>query len=162
MPLIRVASKAAQQLFPTPACGCEPLTCSVRNISVFPRQVTSSNGSFHAISFSEIDHPKVLITGMKPLSQCMLSSPHFFMCHAFKPMSTSCNSTYAFFWMIGYLGNRMNIPNQRSVVSMATVGRCHWWPLTWAFFRCAWHTCFRWTGPAGGRPRYISLQGWKG
>lgn len=63
MPIIRSLSKVAKQaLFSTPA-GCQPLTVAVRNISFSPRQVTS-DASFHSTSFSETDHPRVLITGM--------------------------------------------------------------------------------------------------
>lgn len=64
MPVIRTLSKVAKQaLLGTPGCGCQPLTLAVRNISFSPRQVTS-DASFHSVSFSETDHPKVLITGM--------------------------------------------------------------------------------------------------
>ncbi|KAK3563722.1 hypothetical protein QTP86_034444 [Hemibagrus guttatus] len=63
MPLIRSVSKAAWHLLLKPTCGCEHLFCSVRNISDTPRQVTSSDVTFHSVSFSETDHPKVLITG---------------------------------------------------------------------------------------------------
>ncbi|KAI3364346.1 hypothetical protein L3Q82_011147 [Scortum barcoo] len=63
MPVIRTLSKVAKQaLLSTPGCGCQPLTVAVRNISFSPRQVTS-DASFHSVSFSETDHPKVLITG---------------------------------------------------------------------------------------------------
>ncbi|KAK3538325.1 hypothetical protein QTP70_035232 [Hemibagrus guttatus] len=63
MPLIRSVSKAAWHLLLKPTCGCEHHFCSVRNISDIPRQVTSSDVTFHSVSFSETDHPKVLITG---------------------------------------------------------------------------------------------------
>lgn len=63
MPVIRTLAKVAQQaLLSNPSCGCQPLTVAVRNISFSPRQVTS-DASFHSVSFSETDHPKVLITG---------------------------------------------------------------------------------------------------
>uniref|UniRef100_G3P9U2 L-threonine dehydrogenase n=1 Tax=Gasterosteus aculeatus TaxID=69293 RepID=G3P9U2_GASAC len=63
MPVIRSLCKVAKQaLLGTPGCGCQPLTVAVRNISFSPRQVTS-DASFHSVSFSETDHPKVLITG---------------------------------------------------------------------------------------------------
>lgn len=63
MAVIRTLSKVAKQaLLSTPGCGCQPLTVAVRNISFSPRQVTS-DASFHSVSFSETDHPKVLITG---------------------------------------------------------------------------------------------------
>uniref|UniRef100_A0AAV2KEK7 L-threonine 3-dehydrogenase, mitochondrial n=1 Tax=Knipowitschia caucasica TaxID=637954 RepID=A0AAV2KEK7_KNICA len=39
-----------------------PVAIAIRNISFSPRQVTS-DASFHSVSFSETDHPKVLITG---------------------------------------------------------------------------------------------------
>lgn len=68
MPVIRTISKVAKQaLFSTPGCGCQPLTVAVRNISFSPRQVTS-DASFHSVSFSETDHPKVLITGKSILN----------------------------------------------------------------------------------------------
>lgn len=61
MPVVRALSKVAKL---APACGCQPLTVAIRNISFSPRQVTSgSDASFHSVSFSETDHPKVLITG---------------------------------------------------------------------------------------------------
>lgn len=64
MPIIRTLSKVAQRaLLGTPVCGCQPLAVAVRNISFSPRQVTS-DASFHSASFSETDHPRVLITGM--------------------------------------------------------------------------------------------------
>lgn len=66
MPVIRILGKVAKQaLLSTPGCGCQPLTVAVRNISFSPRQVTS-DASFHSVSFSETDHPKVLITGRQP------------------------------------------------------------------------------------------------
>lgn len=69
MPVIRSLSKVAKQaLLSPPGCGCQPLTMAVRTISFSPRQITS-DASFHSVSFSETDHPKVLITGMKHLLQ---------------------------------------------------------------------------------------------
>ncbi|XP_061098982.1 L-threonine dehydrogenase isoform X2 [Conger conger] len=62
MPVLRSLSRVAQQVLQAPACGCQPITVAVRNISFSPRQVTS-DASFHSVSFSETDHPKVLITG---------------------------------------------------------------------------------------------------
>uniref|UniRef100_A0A096LXB8 L-threonine 3-dehydrogenase, mitochondrial n=1 Tax=Poecilia formosa TaxID=48698 RepID=A0A096LXB8_POEFO len=63
MPVFRNLTKVAKQaLLSTPVCGCQPLTVAVRTISFSPRQVTS-DASFHSVSFSETDHPKVLITG---------------------------------------------------------------------------------------------------
>lgn len=67
MPVIRTLSKVAKQaLLSAPGCGCQPLTVAARNISFSPRQVTS-DASFHSVSFSETDHPKVLITGTQQL-----------------------------------------------------------------------------------------------
>ncbi|RXN02359.1 L-threonine 3- mitochondrial [Labeo rohita] len=65
MPVVRALSKVAKQALLAPACGCQPLTVAIRNISFSPRQVTSGSdaSSFHSVSFSETDHPKVLITG---------------------------------------------------------------------------------------------------
>lgn len=69
MPIIRTLSKVAKQaLLSAPACGCQPLTVAVRNINFSPRQVTS-DASFHSVSFSETDHPRVLITGLFYSSQ---------------------------------------------------------------------------------------------
>ncbi|KAL0164301.1 hypothetical protein M9458_040054, partial [Cirrhinus mrigala] len=64
MPVVRALSKVAKQALLAPACGCQPLTVAIRNISFSPRQVTSGSdaSSFHSVSFSETDHPKVLIT----------------------------------------------------------------------------------------------------
>uniref|UniRef100_A0A4W5J7F7 L-threonine dehydrogenase n=1 Tax=Hucho hucho TaxID=62062 RepID=A0A4W5J7F7_9TELE len=62
MPVIRTLSKVAKQALLSPGCGCQPITVAVRTISFSPRQVTS-DASFHSVSFSETDHPKVLITG---------------------------------------------------------------------------------------------------
>ncbi|XP_042177284.1 L-threonine 3-dehydrogenase, mitochondrial-like isoform X2 [Oncorhynchus tshawytscha] len=62
MPVIRTLSKVAKQALLNPGCGCQPITVAVRTISFSPRQVTS-DASFHSVSFSETDHPKVLITG---------------------------------------------------------------------------------------------------
>uniref|UniRef100_A0AAZ3RVY0 Malate dehydrogenase n=1 Tax=Oncorhynchus tshawytscha TaxID=74940 RepID=A0AAZ3RVY0_ONCTS len=62
MPFIRAFSKVAKQALLSPGCGCQPITVAVRTISFSPRQVTS-DASFHSVSFSETDHPKVLITG---------------------------------------------------------------------------------------------------
>lgn len=71
MPIIRSLSKVAQQaLLSAPGCGCRALAVAVRNISFSPRQVTS-DASFHSVSFSETDHPKVLITG-----KCHLWNDH--------------------------------------------------------------------------------------
>ncbi|CAB1339752.1 unnamed protein product [Coregonus sp. 'balchen'] len=62
MPVIRTLSKVAKHALLSPGCGCQPITVAVRTISFSPRQVTS-DASFHSVSFSETDHPKVLITG---------------------------------------------------------------------------------------------------
>ncbi|KAM4633871.1 L-threonine dehydrogenase isoform 1-T2 [Polymixia lowei] len=62
MPVVRTLSKVAKHALLNPGCGCQPLAVAVRNISFSPRQVTS-DASFHSVSFSETDHPKVLITG---------------------------------------------------------------------------------------------------
>ncbi|KAG5846391.1 hypothetical protein ANANG_G00114450 [Anguilla anguilla] len=62
MAVVRTLSRVAQQALQAPPCGCQPITVAVRHISFSPRQVTS-DASFHSVSFSETDHPKVLITG---------------------------------------------------------------------------------------------------
>ncbi len=73
MPVVRALSKVAKQALLSPACGCQPLAVAIRNISFSPRQVTSgSDASFHSVSFSETDHPKVLITGMENIKFLVL------------------------------------------------------------------------------------------
>ncbi|XP_041109279.1 L-threonine 3-dehydrogenase, mitochondrial-like [Polyodon spathula] len=62
MPVIRALTKAAKQALLTPGCRHRTTAIAVRTISISPRQVTS-DASFHSVSFSETDHPKVLITG---------------------------------------------------------------------------------------------------
>ncbi|XP_041105822.1 L-threonine 3-dehydrogenase, mitochondrial-like isoform X3 [Polyodon spathula] len=62
MPVMRALTKAAKQALLTPGCGCWTAAIAVRTIGFSPRQVTS-DASFHSVSFSEADHPKVLITG---------------------------------------------------------------------------------------------------
>ncbi|MBN3287374.1 TDH protein, partial [Polyodon spathula] len=63
MPVIRALTKAAKQALLTPGCRHRTTAIAVRTISISPRQVTS-DASFHSVSFSETDHPKVLITGL--------------------------------------------------------------------------------------------------
>lgn len=65
--MARALSKLVRHALRTHGCGCQSL--SVRSISFSPRQVTSDAG-FHSVSFSETDHPKVLITGMN--QNCVL------------------------------------------------------------------------------------------
>uniref|UniRef100_A0AAY5EYE9 L-threonine 3-dehydrogenase, mitochondrial n=1 Tax=Electrophorus electricus TaxID=8005 RepID=A0AAY5EYE9_ELEEL len=65
MPVLRVLSTVAKQALQAPVCGYQPLAVTARCISFSPRQVPpGSDASFHSVSFSETDHPKVLITGM--------------------------------------------------------------------------------------------------
>ncbi len=45
-------------------CGVQSRAVLSRGVSFSPRQVTS-DASFHSVSFSESDHPRVLITGMR-------------------------------------------------------------------------------------------------
>uniref|UniRef100_A0A671SNZ5 NAD-dependent epimerase/dehydratase domain-containing protein n=1 Tax=Sinocyclocheilus anshuiensis TaxID=1608454 RepID=A0A671SNZ5_9TELE len=45
-----------------PVCGFQSLAVLSRGVSFSPRQV-ASDASFHSVSFSESDHPRVLITG---------------------------------------------------------------------------------------------------
>ncbi|KTG01967.1 hypothetical protein cypCar_00044575, partial [Cyprinus carpio] len=45
-----------------PVCGFQSLAVLSRRVSFSPRQV-ASDASFHSVSFSESDHPRVLITG---------------------------------------------------------------------------------------------------
>ncbi|XP_061481786.1 L-threonine 3-dehydrogenase, mitochondrial-like [Rhineura floridana] len=62
MPAIRSLSRAVRQVLQKPGCGCQVAVVPVRCLGVSPRQVTS-DASFHSVSFSEADHPRVLITG---------------------------------------------------------------------------------------------------
>ncbi|XP_077147825.1 L-threonine 3-dehydrogenase, mitochondrial-like [Ranitomeya variabilis] len=61
MPVVRTLTRTVKQVLRSPVCGCQTVT-SVRFIGFSPRQVTS-DASFHSVSFSEADHPRVLITG---------------------------------------------------------------------------------------------------
>lgn len=47
-----------------PVCGFQSLAVLSRRVSFSPRQV-ASDASFHSVSFSESDHPRVLITGTR-------------------------------------------------------------------------------------------------
>uniref|UniRef100_A0A8C5IT13 L-threonine 3-dehydrogenase, mitochondrial n=1 Tax=Junco hyemalis TaxID=40217 RepID=A0A8C5IT13_JUNHY len=62
MPVIRNLGRAASQLLQSSGCGCGVSLVPVRAIGVSPRQV-ASDASFHSVTFSESDHPRVLITG---------------------------------------------------------------------------------------------------
>uniref|UniRef100_A0ABM5FBK7 L-threonine 3-dehydrogenase, mitochondrial-like isoform X2 n=1 Tax=Pogona vitticeps TaxID=103695 RepID=A0ABM5FBK7_9SAUR len=62
MPAIRNLSRAVKQVLQKPGCGCQIAILPVRCLGFSPRQVTS-DASFHSVSFSETDHPRVLITG---------------------------------------------------------------------------------------------------
>ncbi|RLV94664.1 hypothetical protein DV515_00013063 [Chloebia gouldiae] len=62
MPILRNLGRAASQLLQSSGCGCGVSLVPVRAIGVSPRQV-ASDASFHSVSFSESDHPRVLITG---------------------------------------------------------------------------------------------------
>ncbi|KAJ1148869.1 hypothetical protein NDU88_001693 [Pleurodeles waltl] len=62
MPVIRTLTRVAKHAVQSPCCGCQASVVPVRFIGVSPRQVTS-DASFHSVSFSETDHPRVLITG---------------------------------------------------------------------------------------------------
>ncbi|KAG8579975.1 hypothetical protein GDO81_007056 [Engystomops pustulosus] len=61
MPVVRTLTRTVKRVLQSPVCGCQAVT-SVRFIGFSPRQVTS-DASFHSVSFSEADHPRVLITG---------------------------------------------------------------------------------------------------
>lgn len=62
MPAIRSLSRTVKQVLQKPGCGCQVTVLPVRCLGFSPRQVTS-DASFHSVSFSETDHPRVLITG---------------------------------------------------------------------------------------------------
>lgn len=70
MPIVRNVSRAVSQLLQSPACGCGVSIVPVRCIGISPRQV-ASDASFHSVSFSESDHPRVLITGQHSYRNCM-------------------------------------------------------------------------------------------
>lgn len=77
MPVLRALTKVAKKALLAPGCGCQVTEVAVRHASFSPRQVTSgSDASFHSVSFSETDHPKVLITGMTNIHyiyHCLIS-----------------------------------------------------------------------------------------
>lgn len=77
MPVVRALTKVAKKALLTPGCGCQVSAVAVRHVSFSPRQVTNaSDASFHSVSFSETDHPKVLITGMtntQYICHCLIS-----------------------------------------------------------------------------------------
>ncbi|KAM9273957.1 L-threonine 3-dehydrogenase, mitochondrial isoform 1-T3 [Cariama cristata] len=62
MSIVKNVSRAVSQLLQSSGCGCGISIVPVRCIGVSPRQV-ASDASFHSVSFSESDHPRVLITG---------------------------------------------------------------------------------------------------
>nr|XP_033792145.1 L-threonine 3-dehydrogenase, mitochondrial-like isoform X2 [Geotrypetes seraphini] len=62
MPVIKTLARAAKQMLQSPGCGCGTSIVPVRFIGASPRQV-ASDASFHSVSFSDTDHPRVLITG---------------------------------------------------------------------------------------------------
>ncbi|XP_039387867.1 L-threonine 3-dehydrogenase, mitochondrial-like isoform X2 [Mauremys reevesii] len=62
MAIVKNLGRTLSQLLQSPGCGCQTSIVPVRCIGVSPRQVTS-DASFHSVSFSETDHPRVLITG---------------------------------------------------------------------------------------------------
>lgn len=70
MPIVRNVSRAVSQLLQSSACGCGVSIVPVRCIGISPRQV-ASDASFHSVSFSESDHPRVLITGQHSCPNCM-------------------------------------------------------------------------------------------
>lgn len=62
MPAIRSLSRTIKHVLQKPGCGCQVAIMPVRCLGFSPRQVTS-DASFHSVSFSETDYPRVLITG---------------------------------------------------------------------------------------------------
>ncbi|XP_004915001.2 L-threonine 3-dehydrogenase, mitochondrial isoform X1 [Xenopus tropicalis] len=62
MPVMRTITRVAKQMAQSPVCGCQISVMPIRSIGFSPRQVPS-DASFHSVSFSETDHPRVLITG---------------------------------------------------------------------------------------------------
>lgn len=72
MPIVKNVSRAVSQLLQSSGCGCGISIVPVRCIGVSPRQV-ASDASFHSVSFSESDHPRVLITGQHSYHNCIPS-----------------------------------------------------------------------------------------
>lgn len=70
MPIVKSVSRAVSQLLQSSGCGCGISIVPVRCIGVSPRQV-ASDASFHSVSFSESDHPRVLITGQHSYNNCI-------------------------------------------------------------------------------------------
>ncbi|XP_075411812.1 L-threonine 3-dehydrogenase, mitochondrial [Tenrec ecaudatus] len=62
MPVLRTLSQAVGRMLPRPACGCRTSAVPVRFLGSSPRQIPA-DANFHSITFSETDHPRVLITG---------------------------------------------------------------------------------------------------
>ncbi|CAH2245634.1 L-threonine 3-dehydrogenase, mitochondrial-like [Pelobates cultripes] len=62
MPVLRTLTRTVKPILQGPVCGCQTLVTQARFIGFSPRQVPS-DASFHSVSFSETDHPRVLITG---------------------------------------------------------------------------------------------------
>ncbi|XP_040822288.1 L-threonine 3-dehydrogenase, mitochondrial [Ochotona curzoniae] len=62
MPVIRMLRQVVGQTVQSTRCGCWPLTGSVRFLAISPRQIPV-DANFHSVSFSQTDHPRVLITG---------------------------------------------------------------------------------------------------
>uniref|UniRef100_A0A8C5MJB4 L-threonine 3-dehydrogenase, mitochondrial n=1 Tax=Leptobrachium leishanense TaxID=445787 RepID=A0A8C5MJB4_9ANUR len=62
MPVLRTLTRTAKPILQSSVCGCQALVTQTRFIGFSPRQVPS-DASFHSVSFSETDHPRVLITG---------------------------------------------------------------------------------------------------
>ncbi|XP_003227985.1 L-threonine 3-dehydrogenase, mitochondrial [Anolis carolinensis] len=62
MPAIKSLSRAVRQVLQKPGCGCQIAVVPVRCVGFSPRQV-NLDASFHSVSFSETEHPRVLITG---------------------------------------------------------------------------------------------------
>lgn len=117
--MARALSKLVRHALRTHGCGCESLHVSVRSISFSPRQVTSDAG-FHSVSFSETDHPKVLITGMKPCS-LSLYKVHYVICERLR------NTFVKFLEDVGHeheivtFRESLWLPAQWLVISTATV-----------------------------------------
>ncbi|XP_020831442.1 L-threonine 3-dehydrogenase, mitochondrial-like [Phascolarctos cinereus] len=59
---VRLLSRVFNQVLQRPACGCPTPIAPVQFLGISPREVPS-HANFHSVSFSDTEHPRVLITG---------------------------------------------------------------------------------------------------
>lgn len=130
MPVIRNLGRAASQLLQSSGCGCGVSLVPVRAIGVSPRQV-ASDASFHSVTFSESDHPRVLITGQHswhswiPASQ--LSFP---LLSSLPKLHSSGSKNTPNILELGWsfpLGSKIRVPCELSYFNSRTLLR----PVSW-------------------------------